>query len=74
MFIDIFVVHIKVGELKLSHYDYLYFTILKFHQTNNVMGGSSSRLEKKPTINSWTRHALWLAVKLREEPLKIWTR
>ena len=32
-----------------------------------------SRLEKKPTINSWTRHVVWLGVKLREEPLKIWT-
>ena len=36
------------------------FRKLKFIETtlHLITGGPSSRLEKKPTINSWTRHAL----------------
>ena len=34
-----------------------FFFFLKFY-TSPTTGGLSSRLEKKPTINSWTRHAL----------------
>ena len=33
------------------------FSFLKFY-TSPTTGGPSSRVEKKPTINSWKRHAL----------------
>ena len=38
-----------------------FFSFLKFY-TSPTTGGLSSRLEKKPTINSWTRHALYNSV------------
>ena len=37
------------------------FSFLKFY-TSPTTGGLSLRLEKKPTINSWTRHALYDSV------------
>ena len=60
---------------------YMYFKssalTLKFIETtlHLITGGPSSRLEKKPTINSWKRQALCDSVlSYGEEPLKIWTR
>ena len=57
---------------------YMYFKssalTLKFIETtlHLITGGSSSRLEKKPTINSWKRQALCDSVlSYGEEPLKI---
>ena len=39
------------------------------------MGGPSSRLEKKASdLFMKASRVVWLGVKLREEPLRIWTR
>ena len=38
------------------------FISLQYFGACQTTGGPSSRLEKKPTINSWKRNALWDAV------------